>query len=90
MCARACACACVRACVCVCVYVRACACVCLLTIGGQTAGPIITKLGTHNYEDISWSGSYLKLAPCIARKGWAHWAEASGDLASGDFRLSNH
>ena len=30
-----------------CVCVRACVCDCLSTIGGQTAGPIMTRFGTH-------------------------------------------
>ena len=35
-------------CVCVCV----CECVCLSSIGGQTAGPIMTKFGTHMRIDL--------------------------------------
>ena len=35
-----------------------CVCVCLSSIGGQTAGPIMTKFGTYNMQiDM---GSYLK------------------------------
>ena len=37
---------CLSVCVCVCV------CVCLSSIGGQTAGPIMTKFGTHMRIDL--------------------------------------
>ena len=54
-------------CVCVCV------CVCLSSIGGQTAGPIMTKFGTHMRIDLGmvptnnwpheWPGSMGSLGP---------------------------
>ena len=48
-----CVCACVRACVCHCVCgVVWCVCVCVSSIGGQTAGPIRTKFGTHMRIDL--------------------------------------
>ena len=67
VCVRACACVCagVRICVCggcggvgvlACIRgcMRACvhACVCVSTIGDQTAGPIMTKFGTHMWIDL--------------------------------------
>ena len=51
-----------------------CVCVCLSRIGGQTAGPFMTKFGT--YADRSGNGSYLKkLVP--RPEGWAHWDHSS-------------
>ena len=55
--------------VCLCV----CVCVCLSSIGGQTAGPIMTKFGTHMRIDLGmvptkncpheWPGSVGSLGP---------------------------
>ena len=44
-----------------------CVCVCLSSIGGQTAGPIMTKFGTHmlptKYWPHEWPGSVGSLGP---------------------------
>ena len=50
-----------------------CVCVCLSSIGGQTAGPIMTKFGTHMRIDLGmvptnnwpheWPGSVGSLGP---------------------------
>ena len=50
-----------------------CVCVCLSSIGGQTAGPIMTKFGTHMRIDLGmvptkywpheWTGSVGSLGP---------------------------
>ena len=51
-------CVCVSVCVsvsvsvCECECVCVCVCVCLSSIGGQTAGPIMTKFGTHMRIDL--------------------------------------
>ena len=53
--------------VCLCV----CVCVCLSSIGGQTAGPIMTKFGTHMRID-------LGIVPTI---NWPHeWPGSMGSL----------
>ena len=46
-------CVCVRVRACVRASVRACVCVCLSRIGGQTAGQIMTKFGTHMWIDLA-------------------------------------
>ena len=48
-----------------------CVCVCLSSIGGQTAGPIMTKLGTHMRIDLGM----------VATKNWSHeWPGSVGSL----------
>ena len=57
----------------VCLYVCLSVCVCLSSIGGQTAGPIMTKFGTHMRIDLGmvptnnwpheWPGSVGSLGP---------------------------
>ena len=59
--------------VCVCVCVRACVrvSVCLSSIGGQTAGPIMTKFGTHMRIDLGM----------VPTKNWPHeWPGSVGSL----------
>ena len=70
-------CVCVFVCVCVCVRARACvrACVhvwCVSSIGGQTAGPIMTKFGTYMRIDREWF---------LPKKKWSHiWSGRVGSL----------
>ena len=48
-----------------------CVCVCLSSIGGQTAGPIMTKFGTHMRIDLGM----------VPTKYWPHeWPESVGSL----------
>ena len=50
-----------------------CVCVCLSSIGGQTAGPIMTKFGTYVHADRPGNGSY--------QKKWSHvWSGRVGSL----------
>ena len=51
--------------VCVCV----CVCMCLSSIGGQTAGPIMTKFGTYMRIDLGMVPTKKKMAPRVVRKG---------------------
>ena len=49
-----------------------CVCVCLSSIGGQTAGPIMTKFGTYMRID-------LGMVP--TKKKWSHvWSGRVGSL----------
>ena len=64
-------------CVCVCV------CVCLSSIGGQAAGPIMTKFGTYMRIDLGMVPT-KKMVPCVVRKGGLIGAILrSGYLAGG-------
>ena len=71
-----CVCVCVWVCVCVCVggWVGVCVCgwvgvwVCLSSIGGQTAGPIMTKFGTYMRIDLGMVPT-KKMVPRVVRKG---------------------
>ena len=48
-----------------------CVCVCLSSIGGQTAGPIMTKFGTHMRIDLGM----------VPTKYWPHeWPGSVGSL----------
>ena len=48
-----------------------CVCVCLSSIGGQTAGPIMTKFGTHMRIDLGM----------VPTKNWPHeWPGSVGSL----------
>ena len=48
-----------------------CVCVCLSSIGGQTAGPIVTKFGTHMRIDLGM----------VPTKNWPHeWPGSVGSL----------
>ena len=48
-----------------------CVCVCLSSIGGQTAGPIMTKCGTHMQIDLGM----------VPTKNWPHeWPGSVGSL----------
>ena len=46
-----------------------CVSVCLSRIGGQTAGPIMTKFGTYMRIDLGMVPTYKKLVPRMVRKG---------------------
>ena len=66
-----------------------CVCVCLSSIGGQTAGPIMTKFGTYIlYADRSGNGSYLKKKVPYGPEGWAHWGHSSKRVLS--WRAANN
>ena len=71
-------------CVCVCV----CVCMCLSSIGGQTAGPIMTKFGTYMRIDLGmvptkkkwshvWSGRVGSLGPFFEAGTWLAGSEQS-------------
>ena len=50
-----------------------CVCVCLSSIGGQTAGPIMTKFGTHMRIDLG----------IVPIKNWPHeWPGSVGSLGA--------
>ena len=55
------------------VCLSVCLCVCLSSIGGQTAGPIMTKFGTHMRIDLGM----------VPTKYWPHeWPGSVGSLGS--------
>ena len=68
---------------CVCVSVRACvrACVRVSSIGGQTAGPIMTKFGTYMRIDMGMVPT-KKNGPTYGPEGWAHWSHSSKRVLS--------
>ena len=60
-------------CVCVCMCVCVCVRVCLSSIGGQTAGPIMT-IGTN---------MRIKIGPTYGPERWAHWSHPSKQVLTG-------
>ena len=56
-------------CVCACACVRVRVCVCVSSIGGQTAGPIMTKFGTYMRIDMGMVPTQKKMVPRMVRKG---------------------
>ena len=53
------------------IYIIQILCVCLSSIGGQTAGPIMTKFGTHMRIDLGM----------VPTKNWPHeWPGSVGSL----------
>ena len=49
---------------------------CLSSIGGQTAGPIMTKFGTYMRIDLGMVPT-KKNGPTCGPEGWAHWDHSS-------------
>ena len=58
-----------------------CVCVCLSSIGGQTAGPIITKFGTYMQIDLGMVPT-KKNGPTYGPEGWTHWGHSSKRVLS--------
>ena len=58
-----------------------CVCVCLSSIGGQTAGPIMTKFGTYMRIDLGMVPT-KKNGPTYGPEGWAHWGHSSKRVLS--------
>ena len=55
--------------------------VCLSSIGGQTAGPIMTKFGTYMRIDLGMVPTKKK-GPTYGPEGWAHWGHSSKRVLS--------
>ncbi len=54
---------------------------CLSSIGGQTAGPIMTKFGTYMRIDLGMVPTKKK-GPTYGPEGWAHWGHSSKRVLS--------